>query len=63
MADANARNTEIVKLNVGGSRFETTRATLTQFPDSMLGTMFSGRHALKVKTRHRLCKRATRSAI
>jgi hypothetical protein len=35
-----------VTLNVGGSRFATSVATLTKFPDSMLATMFSGRHTL-----------------
>ena len=29
-----------IKLNVGGSRFVTTRQTLCKFPDSMLGEMF-----------------------
>ena len=29
-----------VKLNIGGVRFETSRATLTSVPDSMLGRMF-----------------------
>ena len=33
-------------LDVGGHSFKTTLATLTRFPDSMLGAMFSGRHAL-----------------
>ena len=33
-----------LKLNVGGSKFETTLSTLTRHPDSMLGAMFSGRH-------------------
>ena len=37
---------KIVTLNVGGSRYTTTLSTLTKYPDSMLGTMFSGRHAL-----------------
>jgi vacuolar-type H+-ATPase subunit H len=36
----------IVKLNVGGSRFDTSHTTLTRFPDSMIGTMFNGRHTL-----------------
>ena len=35
-----------VKLNVGGSKFETTLSTLTRYPESMLGAMFSGRHEL-----------------
>ena len=34
---------EIVKLNVGGSIYTTTRSTLTRYPNSMLGAMFSGR--------------------
>lgn len=38
----------IVKLSVGGRRFETTRSTLTKDPDSMLAAMFSGRHELVV---------------
>ena len=36
----------IVKLNVGGSRFDTSLTTLTRFPDTMIGTMFNGRYAL-----------------
>jgi hypothetical protein len=36
-----------VKLNVGGTRFETTLSTLTRHPDSMLAAMFSGRHDLQ----------------
>ncbi len=36
----------IVKLNVGGTLFTTSTATLTSCPDTMLGAMFSGRHAL-----------------
>ena len=35
-----------VTLNVGGQTFTTTTATLTNYPDTMLGAMFSGRHAL-----------------
>ena len=34
----------IMKLNVGGTHFTTTRTTLTRFPQSVLGAMFSGRH-------------------
>ena len=36
----------IIKLNVGGHTFTTTISTLTRFPDTMLGAMFSGRHDL-----------------
>ena len=37
-----------VKLNVGGSTFETSLSTLQRYPDSMLGTMFSGRDGIVV---------------
>ena len=33
-------------LNVGGYRYTTTRSTLSKYPESMLGAMFSGRHKL-----------------
>jgi len=36
----------IIKLNVGGHQFITSLATLCQYPDTMLGAMFSGRHTL-----------------
>ncbi|KAJ1407992.1 BTB/POZ protein [Ochromonadaceae sp. CCMP2298] len=36
----------IVKLDVGGVRCTTSLTTLNRFPDSMIGCMFSGRHAL-----------------
>ena len=36
----------IVKINVGGNRFDTSLTTLTRFPDTMIGTMFNGRHTL-----------------
>ncbi|KAJ1627309.1 BTB/POZ protein [Pavlovales sp. CCMP2436] len=39
-----------VKLNVGGMLFETSLSTLQYFPDSMLGTMFSGREGIEVPT-------------
>ena len=35
-----------IKLDIGGVRLVTSAVTLTRFPDSMLGTMFSGRHVL-----------------
>ena len=35
-----------IKLDVGGNRFTTSLTTLTRSPDSMIGAMFSGRHAL-----------------
>src|SRR5689334_1817411 len=36
-----ATSSQIVRLNVGGYRFETTVSTLLREPDSMLGRMFS----------------------
>ena len=36
----------VIHLNVGGHKFDTTVATMTRFPGSMLGAMFSGRHQL-----------------
>ncbi|KAG9299945.1 hypothetical protein G9A89_009673 [Geosiphon pyriformis] len=35
---------EIVVLNVGGIKYETYRSTLTHYPDTLLGTMFSDRN-------------------
>ena len=37
---------KVITLNVGGTRYTTTLSTLTKYPDSMLGVMFSGRHDL-----------------
>ncbi len=34
---------DIIRLNVGGEKFTTTRSTLCQVEDSLLATMFSGR--------------------
>ena len=34
-----------IKLDVGGNRFTTSLTTLRRFPDTMIGAMFSGRHA------------------
>ena len=39
---------DIIRLNVGGERYTTTRATLTQYPHSMLGAMFSGALATSI---------------
>ncbi|XP_066277211.1 BTB/POZ domain-containing protein KCTD7-like [Branchiostoma lanceolatum] len=37
---------DVVELNVGGTYFTTCLATLRKYPESMLATMFSGRHRL-----------------
>ncbi|XP_048255920.1 BTB/POZ domain-containing protein KCTD7-like [Haliotis rufescens] len=34
----------VIDLNVGGRHLTTSLSTLTKYPDSMLATMFSGRH-------------------
>ena len=35
-------NNEIVRLNVGGTKYITTKSTLRKYPQSILGTMFMG---------------------
>jgi len=37
---------KVVTLDVGGTKYRTTLSTLTKYPNSMLGVMFSGRHNL-----------------
>jgi len=41
-------NPNLVLLDVGGSLYSTTLATLTSYPDSMLGRMFSGKFPVRV---------------
>ena len=36
-----------IVLDVGGMHYSTSRSTLTKYPESMLGVMFSGRHDLE----------------
>ena len=38
---------EEINLNVGGTLFTTSLATLTRFPNTMFGAMFSSRHELQ----------------
>lgn len=40
--------TEIIKLNVGGKYFSTYRSTLSKYPDTLLGTMYSNKCHFKV---------------
>uniref|UniRef100_A0A7S3HNI9 BTB domain-containing protein n=1 Tax=Spumella elongata TaxID=89044 RepID=A0A7S3HNI9_9STRA len=37
-----------IKLDVGGVKFTTSLTTLRRFPDTMIGAMFSGRHAFQL---------------
>jgi len=41
-------NPNLVLLDVGGSLYSTTLATLTSYPDSMLGRMFSGKFPVRI---------------
>lgn len=45
--DTHHFNDNEIKLDIGGQRFTTTLTTLTRFPDTMIGAMFSGSHKLK----------------
>jgi hypothetical protein len=45
--ELNKKTEEIVVLNVGGKRIETSKHTLTRIPGTMLQAMFSGRHRLR----------------
>jgi hypothetical protein len=47
MADKNKQTKESVSLNVGGKLFTTTLSVLRRHSNSMLETMFSGRHHLE----------------
>ncbi|XP_077987505.1 BTB/POZ domain-containing protein KCTD6-like [Glandiceps talaboti] len=47
MEEAAANVEECVNLNVGGQMYTTSRSTLTRFPESMLGAMFSDRMPTK----------------
>jgi hypothetical protein len=40
------QSSQIILLNVGGHRFETSRQTLTSIPDTYLSSLFSGRFEL-----------------
>eukprot|EP01054_Gregarina_sp_Poly1_P000400 Gregarina_sp_Poly_1__399@NODE_109_length_14014_cov_141_998351_g96_i0_p4_GENE_NODE_109_length_14014_cov_141_998351_g96_i0NODE_109_length_14014_cov_141_998351_g96_i0_p4_ORF_typecomplete_len599_score97_13Kelch_1/PF01344_25/1_7e06Kelch_1/PF01344_25/5_8e08Kelch_1/PF01344_25/1_2e08Kelch_1/PF01344_25/3_6e05Kelch_1/PF01344_25/3_7e06Kelch_1/PF01344_25/4_1e05Kelch_6/PF13964_6/0_0045Kelch_6/PF13964_6/0_0085Kelch_6/PF13964_6/1e05Kelch_6/PF13964_6/0_011Kelch_6/PF13964_6/0_098Kelch_6/PF13964_6/0_00042Kelch_4/ len=47
IVDANIATQTMVEMNVGGAIFETARQTLTQFQDSYLACLFSGRHEIE----------------
>jgi hypothetical protein len=40
-------SSHVVKLDVGGTKFTTTVATLRNVPNTMLSAMFSGRHSIR----------------
>jgi len=43
MQDLNVQEGDVIKINAGGTVFQTARSTLCLVPDSMLAAMFSGR--------------------
>lgn len=43
-APAGPASSDVVRLNVGGTQFTTSRTTLTSVKGSMLDSMFSGRY-------------------
>lgn len=43
----------VIELNVGGRIFQTTLETITKYPQSFLGAMFSGRHKLNLDQKGR----------
>lgn len=48
-------NQEVVTLNVGGELYTTSVATLTKYPDSMLGVMFNGKFPTTTKDKQGNC--------
>ncbi|XP_071798814.1 BTB/POZ domain-containing protein KCTD6-like [Asterias amurensis] len=48
-----AMENEVIKLDVGGSLYTTSRSTLTRYPNSMLGKMFSGQNSTACDERGR----------
>ena len=52
MADHNARASDPIHLNIGGTHMTATRATLSH-GDGMIAAMFSGRH--RVHTDEEVC--------
>ena len=47
MSEVNKIQDSCIKLNIGGHLYITSTLTLTRDPQSMLATMFSGRHSVK----------------
>ena len=46
MVELNKIESEVINLNIGGSKFTTSLQTLRSDPSSMLGVMFSGRYPI-----------------
>ena len=47
--DSNARQTDKMKLDVGGSYFHVSRKVLTSQPDCLLDSLFSGRFRIETQ--------------
>ena len=45
LAEENGEMKKTLKLNVGGVRMKASRESLTQFPNTLLGALFSGQEA------------------
>ena len=49
VADCNAKQADVMRLDVGGTNFHVSRHVLTSQPDCMLDSMFSGRFHLETQ--------------
>ena len=49
MVDSDARQSDMIKLDVGGSSFHVSRKVLTTHPDCLLESMFSGRFRIEAQ--------------
>jgi len=47
MSKLNYQQSGKIKLDIGGCRYHTTISTLTKYPNSYFGSMFSGRHKIE----------------
>ena len=49
VVDSDARQSDVIKLDVGGSHFHVSRKVLIKHPDSLLESMFSGRFRIEAQ--------------